>query len=560
MSTESNMERFKLFIFGLALIANVASGQTWSGDTLRINPITFNDPSPVGWNAQYTTIVQFPEDKIRWSKILMVQTLKCDSTTAGDKYPCGEWDYIWNTLIEVPQGDSTEVFSLGSFVTPYGKRLKLGGEKGWEWVYDISEYAPLLKGPRELITGNNQELLNLEFVFIRGVPSREVLSVENVYPYGEYKYEYLSTDSLLPERHLILSKDASAFSLKSTISGHGHAGSYNCCEWDSKTHTYRINGREIFRWNVWKDCGNNPIYPQGGTWPFDRAGWCPGSKVDEYEFELTPLVSPGDTITLDYSIEPFSDNGEKEGTLRMSHQLFSYGPPSFRYDATVVEILIPNSKDRYSRMNPSAGNPVVVIKNKGAYPIKDMVIEYGFAGLRKKKITWNGNLEFLEAEEVTLPALNWKHMRESGAFEVELVLPRTIQDEYPENNLLRSDFEKPHSLPQEFILSIQTNNLGRSSENKYYISDVSGVIWYYEDEFKDSAIYKIPIELARGVYQFKFSDDMEDGISQHWWNRNAAPNQVGINGSVHFESTSGDTLLIFPPDYGQELLLNFIVE
>ncbi len=63
MSTESNMERFKLFIFGLALIANVASGQTWSGDTLRINPITFNDPSPVGWNAQYTTIVQFPEDK-----------------------------------------------------------------------------------------------------------------------------------------------------------------------------------------------------------------------------------------------------------------------------------------------------------------------------------------------------------------------------------------------------------------------------------------------------------------------------------------------------------------
>ena len=45
-----------------------------------------------------------PNTEDQWAKILMVQTLKCDSLTAGDKYACGEWDYIWSTFVDVPQG------------------------------------------------------------------------------------------------------------------------------------------------------------------------------------------------------------------------------------------------------------------------------------------------------------------------------------------------------------------------------------------------------------------------------------------------------------------------
>jgi hypothetical protein len=445
-------------------------------------------------------------------------------------------------------------------VTPYGKRLELGGDKGWKWIYDITEYAPLLNGSRELITGNNQELLNLQFVFIKGVPEREVLSVENVYPYGEYKYEYLASDSLLKEVELLLSPNAQAFRLKATISGHGHAGPYNCCEWDSKTHAYRLNGWETIKWNVWKDCGNNPIYPQGGTWPFDRAGWCPGTEVDEYEFELTHLVSPGDTLTLDYFIEPFVGNGEKDGTFRMSHQLFSYGSPSFNYDAAVVEIITPSVKDQYSRDNPGGGSPVILIKNSGRYPLKDLLIKYGVEGYKKKKEVWKGELNFLETELVTLPSLNWKQLKDSGVFEVEVSLPKKLKDENLRTNKLKSRFHKPQSFPEKFILTIQTNDLGRAMENRFYISDPSGMVWYYKDDFRDSTTYRIPLELSKGVYQFKFIDGMEDGISRHWWNRSVAPDQVGINGAVQFESTTGDTLLSFPPDFGQELLLNFLVE
>ena len=179
-----------------------------------------------------------------------------------------------------------------------------------------------------------------------------MLSVINIYPYGEYKYEFISDDKILKQKNILLNPNAEAYKIKSIISGHGHAGPRNCCEWDSKTHTYYLNNWRIFRWNIWKDCGNNPIYPQGGTWPFDRAGWCPGTKVDEYEFELTPHVIPGESILIDYGIEPYQNNGEKEGYFRMTHQLFSYEEPNFNHDAEIVDIITPSSKNKYNRINP----------------------------------------------------------------------------------------------------------------------------------------------------------------------------------------------------------------
>ena len=151
---------------------------------------------------------------------------------------------------------------------------------------------------REIIVGNNQELLDLKFLFIKGAPIRNILRVENIYPYGHYKYADLADDIILKETTLQLLPEASAYKLKAVISGHGHAGPRNCCEWDSKTHTWYSQGYELFRWNVWTDCGNNPIYPQGGTWPFDRAGWCPGAIVDEHEFCLLyTSPSPRDLST-----------------------------------------------------------------------------------------------------------------------------------------------------------------------------------------------------------------------------------------------------------------------
>ena len=555
------MQRITLLILSTLFYSLIlqAQSQMQTGDTLVVHAVTFADPSPEGWGAQYKQTVQFPTSHESWAKIVMVQWLKCDASTKADKYPCGEWDYIWDTYLKLPQKDTFEIMSLGSFVTPYGKRLDLGGEKGWQWTYDITDYAPLLKGELEMVTGNNQELLDLKFLFIKGKPIREVLKVENIYPYGNYKYELLADDSVLQARKFQLMPEADGYRLKARISGHGHAGPRNCCEWDSKTHSYYINGWDHFRWNVWKDCGNNPIYPQGGTWPFDRAGWCPGTKVDEYEFELTPIVKSGDTINFDYSIEYYSDNGEKDGTFRMSHQLFSYGPVNFENDVAINEIVAPNSAGKYARINPICGSPRIIIKNTGSNLLKSCKIFYGIVGQKMEEYTWHGELAFLETEEIWLPALQWSSTKSKMTFEVKAENPNNSEDENVLNNTLYSTMEWPTVFPNRFTIDILTNNLGRPVENTLKISDTDGKVFYSKNDFSDSTSYQIPIKLADGCYQLIFTDDKEDGISYHWWNYRDEPEKVGINGKIKIISKKEEVLHQFHPDFGQELRLNFWV-
>ena len=547
----------KIILF--IIFVNVVFGKLIVEDTLIIHPITWETSSPQGWNAQYEKVVKFPDKDIQWRKIFLIQTLKCDSTTKGDQYPCGEWDYIWNILVDVPSADTFETFSLGSFVTPYGKRLKMGEEFGWEWIYDITDYASILIGDRKIIVGNNQELLDLKFLFIKGLPTRNILNVENIYPYGNYKYGDLSDDIILKEKKLFLFPNAKGYKIKSVISGHGHAGPRNCCEWDEKTHTYYIDDWQLFRWNIWKDCGNNPIYPQGGTWPFDRAGWCPGTKVDEFEFELTPFVKSADTIMIDYGIQPYLNDGEKEGDFRMSHQIIAYGAPNFSNDVAIIDIIKPSSKDKHSRFNPTLGAPQIIIKNEGRDDVKYLEIIYGLNKTSKSIYRWHGKLEFLEKEVINLPIMNWNGLNRSQVFEVEIKNPNKTLDENIFNNSLSSTVSIPQVFPTQFILSIKTNNLNRAIENSYTISDNYGKVYYDEDFFKDDTEYFFPIELKRGFYEFYFKDAMEDGISIHWWNRTSAPEKVGISGEVKFLDINGEILHDFDSDFGQELRFNFII-
>ncbi len=536
------------------------SGEPAPGDTLVVRAVTWSDPSPEGWGAPYRTLVEFPAAGRSWAQILMVQTLKCDSSTRADRFPCGEWDYICDTVVKVPKVDSLEDFSLASFVTPYGKGLDLGGEEGWRWVFDVTDFAPILTGKRELVTGNNQELLDLRFLFVAGTPPREVLKVENLYPHGNYKYRDLAADSVLRERTVVLSPEAAGYSLLARISGHGHHGPYNCCEWDGKRHIYYLNHWPLFSWRVWKDCGHNPLYPQGGTWPFDRAGWCPGTAVDEHRFELTPLVTPGDTVILDYGIENFRQNGEADGEFRESHLLFSYGPLNFNVDAALLEIIAPNAASRYRRDNPLCGSPRIVLANHGRQPLRSVQFLYGYKGYSRQSYTWFGDLEFPDREEVILPPPEENGFPGGEIFAVELTVVNGMEsDENPLNNHLRSRVLPPPRFPAVFRLLIRTNNLGRARENSWWIASVDGGILYRGDFLADDTTYQVPVSLPPGCYHFEFSDAGEDGISVHWWSRKEHPQLVGKAGRVLMLAGENDTLWTFPADFGDRLNLDFVV-
>lgn len=264
---------------------------------------------------------------------------------------------------------------------------------------------------------------------------------------------------------------------------------------------------------------------------------------------------------IDYSIEPYRDNGERDGEYRMSHQLFSYGVPNFKVNAAIEEIIAPSEKDAYSRINPVCGNPVIRIQNKGQQPLKSLDIRYGQTGRRLSNYEWVGELEFMEATEIVLPAPRWKNLEAGGRFEVTVSRPNNTNDEDLADNTLTSRIPGPLVLPQVFTLQIQTNDNNRSRENECTITDSDGGLHFVQYTFTDSTLYEERIQLEKGCYQFRFTDRYEDGIMQHWWYRNSNPELVGISGSVKILDQSGETVLKeFSPDFGEQLLLNFIVE
>lgn len=61
-----------------------------------------------------------------------------------------------------------------------------------------------------------------------------------------------------------------------------------------------MNGTATYEQHNWNDCNPNPdgCNPQFGTWQFDRAGWCPGSIAQFFDYNASGFIA--DQITLKY--------------------------------------------------------------------------------------------------------------------------------------------------------------------------------------------------------------------------------------------------------------------
>ena len=151
-----------------------------------------------------------------------------------------------------------------------------------------------------------------------------------------------------------LSPNAINSKLRITPSGHGFDNNVNCAEFCIRDYTVDINGAHVFTQAMWRDdCGLNPIYPQGGTWIYDRANWCPGGKAWAYEHELTSYVTPGSTVNFDMDIEEYTWTGNQAPSYIIDAQLVTYGSPNFTHDAAILDIIAPNNHEEHGRRNPT---------------------------------------------------------------------------------------------------------------------------------------------------------------------------------------------------------------
>jgi len=453
----------------------------------------------------------------------------------------------------------TESFEIARFITPYGKRLDLG-LNGFTWIYDVTDYEPLLHGQVDLQAANGQELLDLKFLFIEGVPPRDVISVRNIWPEGSYTYKDLADDQELKAVMVKLDDKAETFRIRARLSGHGEYGPRACCEWDPKEHYIFINGEKKFAWKIWRDCGMNPVYPQGGTWQFDRAGWCPGTFVDTYDFELTPFGRPGERMLIDYRIEPYnSDIGEEGGNFETALQLFEYSAPNYHLDLELNDILSPSTRQEFRRMNPISLNPVIRVRNTGSDTILQFTVQYGLEGGRNNLYEWTGKLGFMQSVDIILPKPSWKGMTGESIFEALITEVNKTKYGHEGNNSLSSSITNPIILPAEFYLHVKTQGFGRAADNAYKITDNNGEVVYARALFADDSTYHDLIRLKPGAYDFTFTDKNEDGMIRHWWMYWEDKEKVGENGELKILDTEMNEIMNLGYDFAEKRTLQFFV-
>lgn len=441
-------------------------------------------------------------------------------------------------------------YELARYITPYGNGLSLGS--GWTWTFDVSDYRTLLADSVHLSAGNWQELLDMKFLMIKGTPPRDVLGIRNLWN-GGFNYGQPSDpiESHLQPITVDIPANAANTRWKSRITGHGMDLPENCAEFCAKHHYFKVDGTQQFSKLVWRDnCDLNPLYPQGGTWVYDRANWCPGAEVWTYDLELTPYVTPGNTAVLDHDVEPYTNTGDWD-YYQIEDQLVSYGAPNFTLDAAIEDILSPSTSQLWARYNPVCTSPVVRIKNTGSAPLTSLTITYGLNGGGTSTYNWTGNLPFLQTEDVTLGSFPW--VPGATDFTVSISNPNGGTDQYANNNSKTSHYIYPPIMPSQFIIEFKTNTY--NAEDQYTLKDASGTVIASRNGalLAPNTLYKDTLTLADGCYEFELTDSGEDGLS--FW---ANPDQG--SGYARFRKVSPPVILKnFNSDFGGQIYQQFTV-
>ena len=436
-------------------------------------------------------------------------------------------------------------YELSRYITPYGINLTLGPD-GWAWVFDVTDYAPLLKDSVELQCGNWQELLDLKFAFIEGTPPRDV---ENVTAFWKGVHYLNNWDATILPQTYSPAEGEEMWRLKTRASGHGFGQGNNCAEFCYNTHSVKVNDTQQWSWEIMQECADNPLYPQGGTWIYDRAGWCPGAPVRTEDLELTPLVAGQDSFTVEYDV-----TYDPHGNYRMEGQIIGYGPANMAHDVEVMDILAPNDDKLLSRVNPVCENPVVRIRNTGSEPLSSVTFTYGITGeaLVTETLTFESPLAFLETRDVELPYDATAYFvgddEEVLRFEVRGDVAGDL-DEDSSNGWMSATFRRPptwqyNSLDDNrMIVWTKTNNV--PGETTVEIRHANGGLYWARSYSEANTTYRDTIVLNQGCYRFTVNDSGDDGID-FWANNDGS-------GYVRLKKVAGGNFKVFESDFGKSI-------
>lgn len=531
------MKKLALLIISvLAIQATIAQTTVVTHNELLIN----TDPSQGVKSFVKWGVFPSPDKEVR--RIVMNLTLAYPKDRA-----IAHWDYMDRVKILRQGGVNGKNinFEIGRMLTPYGSNFK----ENWSytWSVDVTDFQAFLRDSTEIEyihSGyESSDLgwdLTIDFDIEYGPQIADFISVEKMWDGGfQYGNPENPIEGQLAPKTVKTSKGASFGRFRIQHTGHGMDQPNGCSEFCSRWRELVFDDEVVDHRDMWKECGDNPLYPQGGTWIFDRGYWCPGDLQipDVIDVPLTKKKH-----TLDLNMEPFTANDINQPREQITSYFFQFSEPNNTNDVRIEEIIAPSSKDNYNRFNPRGFSPIIKIRNLGKETLTKLDIVYKTIGFREKHFTWEGSLGFYEAALITLPG-EIESYSGINKFFVTLNAPNGVEDEWDADNNMESEFESIPVIPSDFVVDFMTNN--RPKDNWLYIINSSyDTLYAKTPEMLDSATtYLDTLNLPEGNYFMQLVDTAGEGL-EFWFMA-----QAGY-GRLRLKDLDGNLIHLFESDCG----------
>ncbi len=507
--------------------------------------------NPAVGTKEYPAWGVFPSAKTPIRQITLNLTLG-----SPDSLPTAHWDYSDRIILRKVGGKSGKTlnYTLGFMLTPYGNMFGKGWS--WKWQADVSDFAPFLRDSVEMVyvhTGFEPAsvgwALTLSFDCVEGPPAANPLGIVPLwnanFKYGDPAHPIQTV--VLPVSYISpAGKTISRIRIQQT--GHGMDEKRGCSEFCKRWRTLAIDGKEVDRRDLWKNCGENPLYPQGGTWAYKRGNWCPGDLQSPDLIDAE--VSEGEhSVALE--MEPYNATGKAEAEEDISAYLFQYSAPLKKADARLEKIRVPSDEQQFGRLNPACFYPRVVIRNLGSAILRSATISYGTEGFAMKTYHWTGELKFNATADIVLPGeVDFK--QGVNRFTAVLTKPNGKNDEWTGDNSLTSIFTAPTKMPKDFVVAFLTNN--RPKDNTLFVVNTSDTVFIkHPNELKPATLYQDTIHLREGKYEICLTDSAGDGLE--FW----AEPQNGA-GYLRLLDLKGNLIHAFTSDCGSGEKLAFVAD
>lgn len=500
--------------------------------------------------ARYKNWSVFPSPAESVRKITMKVTLG-----SPDSLLTAHWDYLDHITIRRQGGVNAESlnYELGRMLTPYGSRYGKGWS--WQWEVNVTDFAPFLRDSMEIEYAHSGYeattvgwALTIDFEITLGPEVIKPLGITPLWC-GKFKYgdpEAKIEDYLLPITYQSLA-NSSISRIRIQHTGHGMDKPNNCSEFCSRWRELKIDGERIDLRDMWKDCGNNPLYPQGGTWLYDRAYWCPG---DLQVPDIVDIPTEAGKHKVEITMEPYTATENIQAVENIAAYLFQYTAPKAKNDLAVDKIMVPTDEQQFKRLNPAAFHPRFVIRNLGSETLRSAVIQYGTEGFPQKKYLWKGQLEFNETAEIVMPD---KIDSNTGLnqYNVEITKPNGKRDAWMGDNKISSTFSSPKIFPTKLIVQLMTNNKPEDNNLSLYNKKNEVLFEKESKSLKANTLYQDTVILDAGNYELNLTDSAGNGL-EYW----AQPQQG--NGYLRILDISGNLLHTFESDCGNGEKIGFV--